>query len=118
LLELGTGGSLRSKKPSCVKGSTEVAVFISLLKKGSYLLKIIDAGLDLLKSNMFVGQRIERKKHPKYYVRKYGVNNLFKFNLDSNTRLIYTLVAEDTGIAVVVLEVLDHKKYEERFGYR
>jgi hypothetical protein len=32
-------------------------------------------------------------------------------------RLVYTLVSEETGIAVVVLEVLDHKKYEERFGY-
>jgi hypothetical protein len=45
------------------------------------------------------------------------VNNLYKFNLDSRMRLIYTLVAEETRVAVVVLEVLDHKKYEERFGY-
>jgi hypothetical protein len=60
---------------------------------------------------------MERKKYPRYYVQKYGVNNLYKFNLDSRTRLIYTLVAEETGVAAVVLEVLDHKKYEERFGY-
>ena len=106
-----------SKKPSCVKASGEFAVSMSSLRRGSYLLKIIDAGLDLLKVNMFVGERIERRKHPKYYVRKYGVNNLYKFNLDSSTRLIYTLVAEQTGVAVVVLEVLNHKKYEERFGY-
>jgi hypothetical protein len=41
-----------------------------------------------------------------------------KFNLDSRTKLVYTLVAEKVGVAVVVLEILDHKKYEERFGYR
>ena len=45
------------------------------------------------------------------------MNNLYKFNLDSRTRLIYTLVADESGVVVVVLEILDHKKYEERFGY-
>jgi hypothetical protein len=105
------------KRPSRVKASSDFAVFISSLRQGSYLLKIIDAGLDALKFNMFAGERIERKKYPRYYVRKYGVNNLYKFNLDSSTRLIYTLVADETGVAVVILEVLDHKKYGERFGY-
>jgi hypothetical protein len=66
---------------------------------------------------MFAGERIERRKFPKYYAHKYGVNSLYKFNLNSRTRLIYTLVAEETGVAMVVLEILDHKKYEERFGY-
>ena len=80
-------------------------------------MKIINDGLDVLKGNMFSGERIEKKKFPKYYVQKYGINNLYKFNLDSRTRLIYTLVADETGIAVIVLEILDHKKYEERFGY-
>jgi len=106
-----------SRKPSCVKASREAAVFISSLRQGGYLLKIIDAGLDVLKSNMFAGERIERRKYPRYYVQKYGVNNLYKFNLDSRTRLVYTLVSEETGVAVVVLDVLDHKKYAERFGY-
>lgn len=45
------------------------------------------------------------------------MNSLYKFILDLRTRLIYTLVAEEAGIAVVVLEILDHKKYPERFGY-
>jgi hypothetical protein len=106
-----------SKKPPCVKASSEAAAFISSLRQGSYLLKIIDAGLDVLKLNMFAGEKVERRKYPRYYVQKFGVNNLYKFNLDSRMRLIYTLVAEETGVAVVVLEVLDHKKYEERFGY-
>lgn len=108
---------MRSKKPSCVKASSEAAVFISSLRQGSHVLKIINVGLDVLKLNMFAGKRVERKKQPSYYVQKYGVNNLYKFNLDSSTRLIYTLVAEKTGVAVAVLEILDHKKYEERFGY-
>lgn len=106
-----------SKRPSCIKADREVAAFISSLNAGSYLLKIINAGLDVLKSNMLAGERIERKKFPKYYVQRAGVNNLYKLNVDARTRLIYTLVAEESGVAVVVLEILDHKKYEERFGY-
>jgi hypothetical protein len=106
-----------SKRPSCVKASREVAVFVSSLRKGSYLLKIVNVGLDVLKGNMFAGERIERRKFPKYYVQKYGVNNLYKFNLNSRTRLVYTLVADESGVAVVVLEIMDHKRYEKRFGY-
>jgi hypothetical protein len=110
-------GAVMSRKPSCVKASREAAVFISSLKEGGYLSKIVNAGLDVLKGNVFAGERIERRKFPRYYIQTYGVNNLYKFNLDSRTRLIYTLVANESGVAVVVLEILDHKKYEERFGY-
>jgi len=44
-----------SRKPSCVKASREVAVFVSSLKDGGYLLKIVSSGLDVLKGNMFAG---------------------------------------------------------------
>jgi len=81
-------------------------------------LKIINNGLDVLKENMFAGERIEKKKFPRYYVQKFGINNLYKLNLNSRNRLTYTLVAEESGVAVVVLEILNHKKYEERFGYK
>jgi len=108
---------MKPKRPSCVKASREAAVCISSLREGSYLLKIVNSGLDVLKGNMFAGARIERDKFPRYYVQKYGVNNLYKFNLNSRMRLIYTLVADESGVAVVVLEIMDHKKYEERFGY-
>jgi len=107
-----------AKRPSCVKAVRDVADFISSLKKDSYLRRIVDNGLDVLKENMFVGQRIEKKKFPKYYVQKYGINSLYKYNLDASNRLVYTLIADESGIAVVVLEVLGHKEYEKRFGYR
>jgi hypothetical protein len=50
---LKTDDAVMPRKPSCVKASREAAVFISSLKDGSYLLKIVDSGLDLLKGNMF-----------------------------------------------------------------
>ena len=62
--------TVMSRKPSCVKASREAAVFISSLKERSYLLKIVNSGLDVLKGNIFAGERIERRKFPKYYVQK------------------------------------------------
>lgn len=106
------------KRPSRVKATPDVASFISSLDKGSYLRRIVDKGLDVLKENMFAGQRVEKKKYPKYYAQKYGINNLYKYNLDAANRLIYTLVADESGIAVVVMEILSHKEYEKRFGYK
>jgi hypothetical protein len=66
---------------------------------------------------MFAGEKIEKSKFPKYYVLKYGINNLYKYNLNGGNRLIYTLVADESGVALVVLDVLSHKEYERRFGY-
>ena len=106
------------RAPSSVKAVKELAEFIKSLRKGSYLEKIIRKGIATLKENMFAGKKIEKRKFPKYYIAKYGIRNLYKMNLDAHTRLIYTLVSEKTGVAVIVLEILDHKQYERRFGYR
>jgi hypothetical protein len=73
--------------------------------------------LDVLKEDMFAGQLIEKKKFPKAYLQKYGITNLYKYNLNRSHRLIYTLVADESGVAVVVLEIMNHKEYEKRFGY-
>jgi hypothetical protein len=105
------------KKPSCVKAVKTVADFVSSLESSSYLRQIVDKALDVLKENMFAGQLIEKKKFPKIYVQKYGVTNLYKYNLDRSSRLTYTIVGDESGLAVVVLEILNHKEYEKRFGY-
>jgi hypothetical protein len=105
------------KKPSCVKAVKAVADFVSSLESDSHLRQIVDKALDVLKENMFAGQLIEKKKFPKIYIQKYGITNLYKYNLDRSNRLTYTLVADASGIAVVVLEILNHKEYEKRFGY-
>ena len=105
------------KKPSCIKAVKAVADFVSSLENDSRLRQIVDKALDVLKENMFAGQLIEKKKFPKIYIQKYGIANLYKYNLDRSNRLTYTLVADASGIAVVVLEILNHKEYEKRFGY-
>jgi hypothetical protein len=105
------------KKPSCVKAVKDVADFVSSLESDSHLRQIVDRALDVLKENMFAGQLIEKKKFPKIYVQKYGIKNLYKYNLDRSKRLTYTIAADSSGLAIVVLEILNHKEYEKRFGY-
>ncbi len=105
------------KKPSCVKAVKAVADFVSSLKNDSYLSQIVDEALDVLRDKMFAGQLIEKKKFPRIYIQRYGITNLYRYNLDRSTRLTYTIVGDASGLAVVVLEILNHKEYEKRFGY-
>jgi len=83
-----------------------------------YLLKIIDKGIAKLIENYEAGQDIQKKLFPEYYTNKYGISNLWRLRLDDNWRMIYTLIGERIRIIAVVLEVLNHKNYDKRFGYK
>lgn len=86
--------------------------------EAEYLLKIIDRGIAKLVEDYTAGKKIQKKLFPAYYKRKYDVTNLWRLRLDDNWRMIYTLIGERVRIVSVVLEVLDHKKYNKRFGYK
>lgn len=101
-----------------VKGSDEFYRFYRDLKPGSIEKRMVDSGLDKLKQNMMVGEKLQRSHWPPYYVRRYRITNLWKYNLSSSARLIYTVLSENGRWVVVVLEMfLTHKEYERRFGY-
>jgi len=64
------------------------------------------------------GMQIPKRLIPKDYVKKYGnIDNLWKYNLPNAWRLIYTIKKEEIIILGIILEWLDHKNYERRFGY-
>jgi len=86
--------------------------------EAEYLLKLIEKGIAKLVENYEAGQKIQRKLWPKYYNQKYGINNLWRLKLDDYWRMIYTLIGEQVRIVAVILEVLDHKEYDKRFGYK
>ena len=79
--------------------------------------KWLEEMMTTLRENMFVGESIRKRQIPAYYVKKFGVNNLFRYHLPGGFRAVYTLVREGNDVSVVVLEVLDHKNYDNRFGY-
>ncbi len=83
-----------------------------------YLLEIVEKGLAKLMASPEAGKHVQKRLIPKEYVVKYGVTNLWKLNLDSYWRLIYTLEGDRVKLYAIVLEVLDHKRYDRKFGYR
>jgi len=89
------------------------------LKEGTELKAVIDKAFDTLQNNMFAGNRIKKEQIPKYYIDKYGINNLYRLQLDKIRRLCYTLIANEEGSKVVIIEIfLNHKLYDRRFGYK
>jgi len=100
-----------------VNGSSEfIKVFKSLDAK-SELYKEINNALDLLKEDVFRGDKISQDLWPKKYIRKYSIHTLFRYELSHGWRLIYTIYGTKLEIICTILEVLPHKEYEKRFGY-
>ena len=78
------------------------------LKDGKFedkqLYGFIQRAIDDLKKNPFVGKNIPKNLIPKEYIKKYGVDNLRKYDLPNAWRLIYTLKGNDVMIVSVILE--------------
>ncbi len=70
-----------------------------------------------IQKNAFCGIQIPKKLIPKDYTKKYGIKNLWKYNLPNAWRLLYSIEGGDVKIISIILEWMDHKNYERRFGY-
>ena len=79
--------------------------------------ELVNKAINQLKENPFCGIKIQQRLIPEIYRKKYTVDNLWKYNLNDYWRLIYTLVGDKFVIVSVILEWMDHKKYDRRFGY-
>lgn len=91
------------------------------LKSGSTqdkeLYEFIDRATDDLKKDPSCGIKIPKDRWPKGYIKKFGVTNLWKYDLPNAWRLIYTIVGSKIQILAIVLEWMTHKEYERRFNY-
>ena len=81
------------------------------------LFGFINRAINDLKKNPMCGIRIQNKLIPRIYIQKYGVNNLWKYDLPNAWRLIYSLRGNEIMIVSIILEWMDHKNYERRFRY-
>lgn len=82
------------------------------------LKKWLDRAFDDLRNNAFCGTQISKHLIPKEYYVKFGnIGNLWKYDLPSAWRLIYTIKKDQITILSIVLEWMDHKEYERRFSY-
>jgi|SRR3972149_5116635 len=77
----------------------------------------ISRAFEDIENNVFCGIQIPKNLIPKEYLKKYDAKNLWKYNLPGAWRLIYSVEGKNLLIYSIILEWLDHKEYERRFGY-
>ena len=91
------------------------------LEKGKFeekeLFEFINRAMEDLKKNPFCGIRLSNKLIPKVYIEKFGIDNLWKYNLPNSWRLVYSIIGNQVKIVSLILEWFNHKDYERRFNY-
>jgi Txe/YoeB family toxin of Txe-Axe toxin-antitoxin module len=91
------------------------------LKSGKFedkkLYEFIDRAMDDLKKDPTCGTKIQKRLWPKEYKQKFGITNLWKYDLPNGWRLVYTIESDEVKIMNIILEWFDHKEYEKRFKY-
>ena len=75
---------------------------------------------EFIKNDIHYGDPVAKRLIPAEYIQKYGIVNLFRVELPSFWRMLYTIINGETDdeIIVFVLDIMDHKTYDKKFGYR
>lgn len=88
------------------------------LKEDDPIKKAMIRAIKDLKENAFSGIQIPKRLFPQEYVQKYGITNLWKYDLPRGWRLLYTVTTDnEVELISAILEWFDHKEYERRFRY-
>ena len=82
------------------------------------LLKSIKQKSEFLKANPFYGDNIPKKLIPNEYIIKYNAKNLWRVELTNYWRMLYTIKGDQIEIVCFVLDIIDHEKYNKKFGYK
>jgi len=96
-------------KEQAAESRIERTIFNALNKK-----------IEILKSNFHYGEPLAKNLIPKEYKEKYGITNLFRVELPNFWRMLYSLIEGESKIEIIafVLDIVDHDKYNKKFGYR
>ena len=88
------------------------------LKEADPIKKAMKRAIKDLKQNAFSGIQVPKKLIPKEYIKKYGINNLWKYDLPKGWRLLYTITADnEVELISAILEWFNHKNYEQKMKY-
>lgn len=83
------------------------------------LLSAIEREKEYLRQDPERGIHIKKKLIPKLYINLYGISNLWKIDLPSFYRMLYTIdTSGKTVINSIILVIVDHDQYNKIFGYR
>jgi hypothetical protein len=87
-------------------------------KKEKSILNAIESKTEIIKSNFFYGEPISRKLIPHIYMDRYNIDNLYRVELPSYWRMLYSLKDREVKIIAFIIDVVDHKDYSRKFGYK
>lgn len=88
-------------------------------KQSRMILKSVNQKVELIKSNFHYGNPIAKNLIPEEYKQKYAITNLFRVELPTFWRMLYSLTNNDEiEIIAFVLDIVDHQDYDKKFGYK
>jgi hypothetical protein len=89
-------------------------------KKEKSIFDAFKQKVELIKKDTHYGQQIPKKLFPRQYKKQYEITNLWRVELPSFWRMLYTITSDDSKIEIVVLiiDILDHQQYDKIFGYK
>ena len=110
---------MRILKPSkVIFASKNIDEEFCKLDESNEIKKYIKRAIADIQTNAYCGIQFPKRLIPKIYVQKYGINNLWKYNLPDGWRLIYSITTPNkVEILAVILEWFSHPEYERRFNY-
>ena len=82
------------------------------------LYKFLVQAFKNLEENAFSGIQEPKRLIPKQYLKKYDIDNLWKYNLPNAWRLLYSVGRDEVTVISIVIEWFKHKKYDRKFGYK
>ena len=77
------------------------------------LLNSIKQKVEFIKVNPFYGDNIPKNLIPK----EYNVQNLWRVELCNFWRMLYTIKGDQVEIICFIIDIMDHGKYNKKFGY-
>ena len=107
------------KPANAVFASPELAALLGSLEEDHKIQKWINDMKMILKEDKFRGRSIKKEQIPKYYIDRYGVDNLYYYRHPEGYRSCYHLHKfEGLGVCPVILDINTHTEYERIFGYK
>jgi hypothetical protein len=82
------------------------------------LIKSIKQKSEFLRANPFYGDNIQKSLIPKEYLKRYHAKNLWRVELTNFWRMLYTIKGDEIEIICFVLDILSHKEYNKKLGYK
>jgi len=82
------------------------------------LLRSIKQKTEFVKANPFYGDNMPKALIPQEYIIKYKAANLWRVELTNYWRMLYTIKGDQIEIICFVLDILSHRDYDKKLGYK